>query len=297
MRAPTLPRHRRRPAGHRHDARSARPSRSWRPLVRPGLLLLALAVLPSVPRAQHPGAPSLAAGGRMVAGLRGVVLDTANHPIPGVRVRVQRQAERTIMDVTRAGGRFAIAPLTPGEYLLSVSAIGYRPADFVVTVAADTQPSYEVVLEPAPQELRAMRIVASPMRIKRLAGFAERQRHGGGHYITAAEILETQPSRLSDMLQTVPGIALTPWAFNGNYRRAFARSGGPNGVRCLMSVYLDGSRLPDGWSVDDLAALDNVAAVEVYTRWMSTPPQFVHGGDDDRCGAVVVWTKDGAGSS
>jgi hypothetical protein len=227
-----------------------------------------------------------------------VVLDTADRPIAGVRVQVQRLAERSVMDVTRDGGRFAIAPLTPGEYLLSVRAIGYRPADFVVTVGANAQqPNYELVLEPAPQELRSMLIVASPMRVKRLAGFAERQRHGSGHYITAEQIMESRPSRLSDMLQTVPGIALTPWAFNGNYRRAFSRSGGPNGVRCLMSVYLDGSRLPDGWSIDDLATLENVAAVEVYTRWMATPPQFVHGGDDDRCGAVAVWTKDGAGVS
>lgn len=233
----------------------------------------------------------------MVAGLRGVVLDTADRPIAGVRVEVQRQAERSRLDITRDEGRFAITPLTPGEYLLSVRAIGYRPADFVVTVAADTQPNYELVLEPAPQELQRMLIVASPMRVRRLAGFAERQRFGSGHYITAQEIMKSRPSRLSDMLQTVPGIAFAPWAYNGNYRRAYARAGGPNGVRCVMSVYLDGGRLPDGWSIDDLATLENVAAIEVYTRWISTPPQFVHGGDDDRCGAIVVWTKDGAGIS
>ncbi|MHB1224038.1 MAG: carboxypeptidase-like regulatory domain-containing protein [Gemmatimonadaceae bacterium] len=276
------------------------PSRHRSPLSRSlGRLALAMSILPSVAHAQRPGVPSLAAaGGRVVAGLHGVVLDTADRPIAGVRVQVQRQAERSVMDVTRDEGRFAIAPLTPGEYLLSVRAIGYRPADFVVTVGADVQqPNYELVLEPAPQELRSMLIVASPMRVKRLAGFAERQRHGGGHYFTAEQIMESRPSRLSDMLQTVPGLVFTPWAFNGNYRRAFSRSGGPNGVRCLMSVYLDGSRLPDGWSIDDLATLDNVAAVEIYTRWMATPPQFVHGGDDDRCGAVAVWTKDGAGVS
>lgn len=277
-------------------SRAAR-SRASRSLGGLYLAVLAVSILPSVPRAQPAAAPPLAAGGEMVAGLHGVVLDTADRPIAGVRVQVQRRAHRSVMDVTRDQGRFAIAPLTPGEYLLSVRAIGYRPADFVVTVGADVQPNYELVLEPAPQELRSMLIVASPMRVKRLAGFAERQRHGSGHYITAEQIVKSQPSRLTDMLQAVPGLALAPWAFNGNYRRAYSRSGGPNGIRCLMSVYLDGSRLPDGWSIDDLATLENVAAVEVYTRWMATPPQFVHGGDDDRCGAVAVWTKDGAGVS
>ena len=280
------------PPRRRADAASLPPRLGVTAIVRPGRLVIVLLCLGGAPAgAQQNASQSL------VAGIHGVVLDTTDRPIAGVRVEVQRRPGRALLDVTRDEGRFAIAPLAPGEYLLSVRAIGYKPADFVVTVATDARPTYELVLEPAPQELQSMLIVASPMRMKRLSGFAERQRRGGGHYITALEIMESSPSRLSDLLQTVPGLVLTPWAFNGNYRRAFSRSGGPNGARCLMSVYLDGSRLPDGWSVDDLATLDNVAAVEIYTRWMATPPQFVHGGDDDRCGAIAVWTRDGAGIS
>ena len=229
--------------------------------------------------------------------VRGVVMDTASQPVEGVRVELLPSPSHSLRAVTRSRGEFVIAPLTLGQYVLTIRALGYRPVEFVVTVTEEVTPNYEVILEPVPQELRAMRIVASPARIERLSGFVTRQRHGSGHFITAEEIERTRPARLTDMLQTVPGLIFTPWAGNGNFRRVFAKNGGPNGARCLISVYVDGTRLPDGWSVDDITPLDNIAGMEIYTRWMGTPPQFVYGGDDDRCGAIVLWTKDGRGYS
>ena len=263
-------------------------------------LVLLAAMTPAVAGAQAPQsarAAQFASAEASLGVVRGVVMDTASQPVEGVRIELLPSPSRTLRAVTRSRGQFRIAPLAVGQYVLTVRALGYRPAEFVVNVTEDVTPIYEVVLEPAPQELRAMRIIASPARMERLSGFVSRQRRGEGQYVTAEEIERARPVRLSDMLLAMPGLVFTPWAGNGNFRRIFARHGGHNGARCLISVYVDGTRLPDGWSVDDITALDNIAGVEVYTRWMGTPPQFVYGGNDDRCGAIVLWTKDGRGYS
>ena len=62
-----------------------------------------------------------------------------------------------------------------------------------------------------------------------------------------------------------------------------------------MSVYLNGTLVMDGraWDfeqggVDDLAAPDEIVAIEVYLGAVSLPGEFA--APSNRCGAIVIWS-------
>lgn len=254
----------------------------------PGLLTgLALVLLAGTAGAQ----PSAERTG--VGHLRGIVLDTANHVLEGAQLQLHRLPLPPRLAIARSQGRFALDSIPAGDYLLSVRALGYRPAEFAVTVEGGEMPSFEIMLEPLPLELQAMVIEASFGRAgARMAGFVNRMRGaGGGRFLTSEELERKRPNLLSDLLQSYPGLAFSPSWQNSNYRQAFARRGGLNGGRCAMNLYVDGSLLPEGWAVDDVAPIAEIAGLEVYDDWMSAPPQFVPSSYDLRCGAIVIWTK------
>jgi hypothetical protein len=234
--------------------------------------------------------PSLARAG--VGNLRGIVLDTASNLLPGAQLQLHRLPKPPRLAITQDGGSFALDSVQAGSYLLSVRALGYKPAEFAVTVEPGGSPRYEIVMEPLPLELNAMVVEASFGRGgAKMAGFIGRMRSGRGRFVTSEQLERQRPNLLSDALQANPSLSFSPSQFNGNYRRAYAKRGGLNGGRCAMNLYIDGSLLPEGWAVDDVAQISEIAGIEIYEDWMSAPAQFVPANYDLRCGAIVIWTK------
>lgn len=256
----------------------------------PLLPVVALAATLTMPYALSPAAAQPA---RLAAGnVQGVVLDSLDHPLVGARLQLHQLPRPPRLALTHEAGRFSIDSVPAGDYLLSVRALGFRPAEFVVTVRAGAAPRYEIVLTPLPFELAPVEVEASFGRAgMRMQGFYNRMQRGGGRYFTSEEIERRRPNLLSDMLQTVAGLSFRPAAANSNLRAAYANHGGLNGGRCAMNLYVDGSLLPPGWAVDDLADLPEIAGIEIYDGWMHTPPQFVPADYDRRCGAIAIWTK------
>lgn len=48
--------------------------------------------------------------------------------------------------------------------------------------------------------------------------------------------------------------------------------------------------MPTPFSLDQLPAPNDLEGIELYTGPASAPPQF--GGNERRCGVMLVWTKD-----
>lgn len=114
--------------------------------------------------------------------LRGVVRNRAGAPVEGAVVVVTRAPDMvSVQSRTDSSGTFAIDTLGGnGEYLLFVSAAGFRPARMRVLVPrVDEAVTAEVTLDPYTQELDAVRVVAPrgvppvPSRLVAGSGSAE----------------------------------------------------------------------------------------------------------------------------
>src|SRR3990172_10184817 len=92
-----------------------------------------------------------AAGVAQQFDVNGVVVDSAHAAIPGAMVVALTRADSTIavFATTSGTGRFTLKRLQPGDYILQVTGIGYKPMrrDFSITTANITADT--VVMMPA----------------------------------------------------------------------------------------------------------------------------------------------------
>ena len=115
------------------------------------LLALALAApnhLHVGPRFTTPAAPEVT----------GTVVDSAGKPIPEARVTL---IELKRISSTTPEGRFVFPAVAPGQYHLSISAIGFAPT-VEPLVVTDRDTSVTIRLKPSVVELQALQVTASP---------------------------------------------------------------------------------------------------------------------------------------
>jgi len=139
-----------------------------------------------------------------------------------------------------------------------------------------------VLLDVAATELAPIVVEAQTLSAERsLAGFYERKKSGFGRYYTLAD-LKRRPLETLQALLLESGVQVrcrvgqcVPLVSDG-------------GRLCVMSLYLDGLRMP----ADDLnlARVDELAGVEVYKVPVEVPPEF-SSGLRRSCGAVVMWSR------
>ena len=225
-------------------------------------------------------------------------------PVPGAEIRLAAakaaaapgdrgpSAEAGYTTTSDEHGLFAIPDLVPGDYRFTASHPDAGVAGDTIPVPSGSTVDVRVELDSAPAA--GPRIVAE-RRHPRLAelGFYERRREsetrGRGHFFTPERIRALAPTRLTDLLTEVDGLREV-------CLRQTCRLVSPRAGRCShMSVYLDGTLVIDGraWdfeqgSVDDLAAPDEIFAIEVYLGAVSLPGEFA--APSNRCGAIVIWS-------
>ena len=132
------------------------------------------------------------------------------------------------------------------------------------------------------------RTVSIPWRFEEVY---RRAATGFGHFITAEQIQQLNPSGTRELLNGIPGIVVN------NYEVVFPRCGrGPlNGPQLRMAavpqVYIDSRRVTAfGGSVDAALALVNprsIQAIEIYTGVSQIPADFM----TEACAVVAIWTK------
>jgi hypothetical protein len=204
----------------------------------------------------------------------GVVMGRNALPIGGARVVAEGAQEVR----TDAAGKFILRDVPLGTQQVEVIAVGLQPMARSVDVSlADTAHIELHVTKPV--MLQRVNIVASSVRQQFVAEFNARQTKGLGIFRDSTAI--SVHGTLSSAFQQVQGVK----SIRGTL--LFARGGGD----CVPIVWIDGVHVQ---SVDDLMALrpSDLAAFEVYTRELTTPPQFVvRNSRTPQCGAIVAWTK------
>jgi hypothetical protein len=201
-------------------------------------------------------------------------------------------------------GGFVMARVPRGEFQLRISSLGYaRTTSASGRVEEGEALSLVVRVHPtaialAPLEVTASTRTTSPV----LATFYARAERGvGGTFLTRADIDRLAPSRLSDLVATVPGVTLDGGVAPGAMRGVLLSSSPSaiGGRPCPVQIFVDGSPVtrragigatsPYAVQLDHLAGPDEVEGIEVYPALHLVPPEFLT--QDARCGVVAIWRR------
>jgi len=236
--------------------------------------------------------------------IRGQVVDARSEVgVPGALVQVLDSSDRIRRQATAdEEGRFVLVRLDPGSFRLRVSHSSFIQTEtprwwveagevLTVSIRVDTE-----VIPLAPLEVTARARTHSPV----LSGFYDRLDRGvTGTFITRDEIVERNPTRVTELLEFLPGVTLDH-ARGGNARTVvMARSlpgfGTPPGARgdhsCPVQIYVDGVLATRGGaaSPDELATPLELEGVEVYRGLGGVPAEFLT--PEARCGVIALWTR------
>lgn len=243
-------------------------------------------------------AATLAAGtahaqGPAIAG--SVVDDSTGTPVRGATVTLAPGRYRASSD---QDGRFRLAGMTAGEYVIAVQALGYAPVRGTLTIAAET-PGVEIRLTPSPIALEEVVVEGAAARPDRAGSGFERRRSahsGSGRFLDRAELQARQSSTLADIFRGFPGLHIYRNEADGSM---YATSGSQHGPRaldagagrpCFVQVYVDGTFV-SGSGQFDLRGFppESLESIEYYRHPSSTPPEFRTGRSP--CGVLVLWTR------
>jgi len=200
-------------------------------------------------------------------------------PISGVMIAVP--SVRTF-DVSDSTGSFTLAGLPPGRQTVRIlydDSLSYQQE---LNLKRGKTVTLSVLLDVAAVELAPIVVEAQSLRAERsLAGFYDRKQWGFGRFYTLADLDRRRGLSLRNLLgesgvQVRCGLGYC------------VPLGGAIVRRCVMSLFLDGMRLP----ADEVETfrLDELAGVEVYKHGFEVPPEFQTGFGGD-CGAILMWSR------
>ena len=241
--------------------------------------------------------------------VRGTVVDSGGHPIPGVILK--QKGARDV--VSGDDGRFVLLVKKDARISMDMRRIGLFPGVFIARTPPDTQ--LTLVMYARPQVLPANVVLAQRRQLLERRGFYQRQRNEaiGGVFITPEDLDKRRPRSVTAAVEGVPGVKIDPGVPGTDSPMIQGRN------NCVMTVYLDGIRLtpdssatmgqrfkykgmenvilyegqkpimnPMNVQIDQILNIRSVLAIEVYPRAIQAPPEYVPPRND--CGVVLLWT-------
>jgi TonB family protein len=213
--------------------------------------------------------------------VRGVVRDSLGGVVSSARLSIQGSATQTTSDST---GAFRLAGISPGDAVLEVRRLGYRPASAAVTIAAGSEARLDLQLAPVPEQLAPVQVrQRAQVYDSRLAGFNERKTKHLGYFVTREKLDQMNSARFIDAIRVMPGVSMR--TLRGGVVTVSIR-----GARCPPVFYMDGFPARAGTMDLDMIDLSGVEGIEVYGG-MSIPPQFMTVAGSETCGVIAVWSR------
>jgi hypothetical protein len=224
--------------------------------------------------------------------------------IAGARVLLLNRYRKIVGHaITQADGYFRFERSKPDVFRLEARAVGYREAVTPLVWMTMDRDSAEMEVRLArfavllaPLEIVGM---SSPRGSAVLENVEHRISSGFGYHVTREDIEQRRPIRISDVLETLPGVHAEQGRHGGGGRNIYIRRALPGypGI-CPVRIFLDGvlaNRGDDGSGVviDDLVSPLDVEVIEVFKGLSSIPPEFLT--DGARCGVVAIWTRRSGG--
>ncbi len=214
----------------------------------------------------------------------GIVTDTLLHPLGGATVSVFGSS---LQVVTGANGRFRIADIAPGAYLLFARRDGFEAASTKVEVAGGEtfRASFSLEQSTTPTASKD----AKGRFALTMAEFEERRKMGFGQAMTQDEIEKRNTDYATELMRLFEGVQVAPMTVDG--KMSWTVKAGTLAQPCDPVVWIDGTPLPTPVNLDNLPSPHKLAGIEVYLGAQNVPPRFAPTGDV--CAVILMWTKDG----
>lgn len=184
-------------------------------------------------------------------------------------------------------GRFELDRVPPGNLRLDIGHLSYGRQHTCVEVPPGRFVQALIVLDPEPVELEPLEVLIEEVRPRWLerVGFYRRMRASDGVFITREEILEEDPSRLTELFRGTIGVEVR--------NDDLVPRHGPTTMltvpnECRVQYFVSGRRMPLPLGLNTFQPGD-VEAIEAYFGASRLPPQFNLG--RAACGAVVIWLR------
>ena len=217
------------------------------------------------------------------AGLRGRVRDAdTDEPVVAATVRVRRP-DRDVIAYTDEEGAFRFPGMRPGSIFLEVEHIRFEDAQWTVTLLGGKTKVLDIAIARKAYVMDPLEVEVAAEPARRMRGFNQRRDREKGYFFARSDIEESDPIYPSDLLRSIPGVRLLA-EDTGDLRIVM----GAGKTACEAAVFWDGSPM-QAIRIDDYLP-EHIEAIEVYTRFTSTPPPFRSRAR--RCGSVVVWSRE-----
>src|SRR5689334_15473119 len=240
------------------------------------------------------GAQAIAPANRDRGTMDGFVSDTNLAPLHAAFVSIVGTSLRV---GTGPNGRFRITNIKPGQYLLIVKRVGYRPTSGVVDVPPADTLRLSYTLEPAAVNLPTVTVAEKPFSL-RMSDFLARKKAGFGEFMTQEEIEAKNTVYATGLFRSFKTIDVSPnrnSAMTEWYALSRREGANPQLGACPMAVFLDNVPLQTPFNLDLLPSPKDIGGIEVYAGPSTTPTQYK--GFDRSCGVILIWTRDGSPSA
>ena len=262
-----------------------------------------------------------AATARAQSVLSGVVSARGDSVVAAADVRIPELRLQTTSD---ANGRYRLADIPAGRYLVLVRRLGFDSMSVTLAFsgADEVRRNFELIRHAQPLPEVPVTGTETPIMNAKLRQFEERRRYGVGRFLTAADLERDQDKLLSNSLAKLPGIQIVtgrPGKGGGGLAAYVVSSRGSFSIetqsaffgrKCPMAIWLDGTPVYRGndqvavsvkTGVTRSIGMDEppfdinqihtrtVAAIEYYASTAQLPAQFNI--TQGTCGAVIIWTK------
>lgn len=210
--------------------------------------------------------------------IEGVVSD-GDAPVPSAEVGLTLDGMKQVFVRSGGDGRFAFADVPFGPGKIAVRRLGYKARTITLDmVKVRAGEPLKIDLESAANDLDTVTVEAMKGRMEEF--YNHKNNSSFGYFIDQPEIRKRAPRFVSELFRTIPGARI----------QVSHRIGNTITLRgCQPRIWIDGVRTQDT-EVDEVANVDEVAAIEVYPSWAGTPPQYMDR-ESRACGTIIIWSR------
>ena len=223
-------------------------------------------------------------------------------PLPGAEITIPAL---NLGARTDSLGRFFFRDIPRGAFRVIIRRVGYNAIAINARFSGADTLAADFALIPSAVALDTVNVEGTKTQHGKFLEFEERRAHGGGAFLTRADLEREKDRQLGEIVARLPGlrvnrygaesaVASSRWV-GGRTRGGDSmdrRKGAPRG--CYAQVYVDNLRVFSsdvGESLFNINSIppSTIQGIEYYATREETPIQYATSRAE--CGTMLIWTR------
>jgi hypothetical protein len=224
-------------------------------------------------------------------------------PLAGAEITIPRLNLQARADSL---GKFFFSGIPKGLFRIVIRRLGYNSFSFDGRFSGtDTLAADFALTAVAALGLDTVNVIAGANVHGKFLEFEDRRAHGGGAFLTQADIEKQKDRQLGEIVSRLPGVRLSRYGaesavassrwVGGQSRGGDSmdrRKGAPRG--CYSQIYIDNVRVFASGVGEALFNINSIPpstiqGIEYYASRDATPVQYAS--DRAECGTMLIWTR------